>query len=47
MNLGLLYEMAGDRDRARTSFETFLTKASPAQYGSVIPRVREKLATLK
>ncbi|MEP6539666.1 MAG: tetratricopeptide repeat protein, partial [Bryobacteraceae bacterium] len=47
MNLGLLYDMAGDRGRARASFETFLAKASPAQYGSVIPRVREKLATLK
>jgi choline-sulfatase len=47
MNLGLLYEMAGDRARARTSFETFLAKASPAQYGDIIPRVRQELATLK
>jgi choline-sulfatase len=47
MNLGLLYEMAGDRPRARSSFETFLAKASPAQYGSIIPRVRQELAALK
>jgi hypothetical protein len=47
MNLGLLYEMAGERDRARSSLETFLSKASPAQYGSVIPRVREKIASLR
>ena len=47
MNLGLLYEMAGDRARARSSFETFLAKASPAQYGSIIPRVRQELAALK
>ena len=47
MNLGLLYEMAGDRQRARSSFETFLAKASPAQYGSIIPRVRQELAGLK
>ncbi len=47
MNLGLLYEMAGDRARARSSFETFIAKASPAQYGSVLPRVREKLASLR
>ena len=47
MNLGLLYEMAGDRQRARASFETFLAKASPAQYGSIIPRVRQELASLK
>jgi arylsulfatase A-like enzyme/tetratricopeptide (TPR) repeat protein len=47
MNLGLLYEMAGDRPRARSSFETFLAKASSAQYGSIIPRVRQELAALK
>ena len=47
MNLGLIYEMAGDRARARASLETFLTKAPAAQYGSIIPRVREKLATLR
>ena len=47
MNLGLLYEMAGDKARARSSFETFLAKASPAQYGSIIPRVRQELTTLR
>ncbi len=47
MNLGLLYEMAGDRARARSSFETFLAKANPAEYGTIIPRVRQELATLK
>jgi choline-sulfatase len=46
MNLGLLYEMAGDRERARTHFETFLAKAAPAQYGSIIPKVKQELATL-
>jgi choline-sulfatase len=47
LNLGLIYEMAGDRARARSCFETFLAKASPAQYGTVIPRVRQKLASLR
>ncbi len=47
MNLGLLYEMAGDRERARACFQTFLDKASPKQYGSLIPKVRRELATLK
>jgi arylsulfatase A-like enzyme/Tfp pilus assembly protein PilF len=47
MNLGLIYEMAGERDRARASFETFLAKASPAEYGDIIPRVRQELASLK
>ncbi len=47
MNLGLIYEMAGDKARARASFETFLARASPAQYGHIIPRVKQELATLK
>jgi choline-sulfatase len=47
MNLGLLYEMAGEKARARASFERFLSKASPAQYGEIIPRVRQELAKLK
>jgi arylsulfatase A-like enzyme/Tfp pilus assembly protein PilF len=47
LNLGLLYEMAGDRARARSSFETFLAKASPAHYGHVIPRVKQELANLR
>jgi choline-sulfatase len=47
MNLGVLYEMAGDRMRARANFEKFLAKASPAQYGHVIPRVRQELASLR
>jgi tetratricopeptide (TPR) repeat protein len=47
MNLGILYQMSGDRARARASFERFLEKASPAQYGQIIPRVRQELATLR
>jgi hypothetical protein len=47
MNLGIIYEMAGDRARARSSFEAFLAKASPARYGNIIPRVRQELATLR
>ena len=47
LNLGLIYKMAGDRDRARTCFQAFLAKASPAQYRDVIPQVREELAGLQ
>ncbi len=47
MNLGVLYEMAGDRARARSNFESFLAKASPSQYGHIIPRVRQELVSLK
>ncbi len=47
MNLGLIYEMQGDRARARSCFEAFLAKASRAQYGSIIPKVKQELATLQ
>jgi arylsulfatase A-like enzyme/Tfp pilus assembly protein PilF len=47
MNLGVLYQMAGDRARARSSFEMFLAKASPSQYGHIIPRVRQELEALR
>lgn len=47
MNLGLIYEMAGEKALARRSFEMFLAKASPARYGTIIPRVRKELATLQ
>jgi arylsulfatase A-like enzyme/cytochrome c-type biogenesis protein CcmH/NrfG len=47
LNLGLIYKMAGDRARARICFQTFLAKASPAQYGQVIPKVREELVELQ
>jgi hypothetical protein len=47
MNLGLIYEMAGDRARARAHFETFLAKASPTQYANIIPKVKQELATLQ
>ena len=47
LNLGLIYRMAGERGKARTCFEAFLAKASPAQYGEVIPKVRDALAELR
>jgi len=47
MNLGLIYEMAGDRARARQCFEAFLAKASGTQYASIIPKVKQELATLQ
>jgi hypothetical protein len=39
--------MAGDHAHARQCFETFLAKASPAQYGEVIPKVRAALAEMR
>ena len=47
LNLGLIYKDAGDRARARACFQAFLAKASPAQYGQVIPKVREELIALQ
>jgi arylsulfatase A-like enzyme/Flp pilus assembly protein TadD len=47
MNLGLIYEMAGDRAQARACFEAFLAKASRTQYASIIPKVKQELATLQ
>jgi Tfp pilus assembly protein PilF len=47
LNLGLIYKMAGDRVHARERFEIFLAKASPKQYGEVIPKVREALVALQ
>lgn len=43
LNLGLIYKMEGDRARARVCFETFLAKAPRAQYGQLLPKVREEL----
>jgi choline-sulfatase len=47
LNLGLIYRMAGEGGKARTCFEAFLAKASPKQYGEVIPKVRAALAELR
>jgi arylsulfatase A-like enzyme/Flp pilus assembly protein TadD len=47
LNLGLIYRMAGEGAKARACFETFLAKASPAQYGEVLPKVRAALAELR
>ncbi|MGA2576288.1 MAG: sulfatase-like hydrolase/transferase [Bryobacteraceae bacterium] len=47
LNLGLIYKMAGDRTRARECFQAFLAKASPQQYGQVIPQVRQELTDMQ
>lgn len=47
LNLGHIYKMTGDRARARTCFEAFLARASPAQYGQVIQDVRNELVALQ
>ena len=47
LNLGLIYRMAGEGAKARACFEIFLAQASPAQYGEVIPKVRDALTKLR
>lgn len=47
LNLGLIYRMSGDNARARTHFQAFLAKASPKQYGPLIPKVKEELAAMQ
>ena len=47
LNLGRIYQIIGAYTRARTCFEAFLAKASPKEYGAVIPKVRAELAAMK
>jgi choline-sulfatase len=46
MNLGLLAQNAGDSQAAIGYYRQFLKRASPAQYGEVIPKVKAALADL-
>lgn len=47
LNLGRAYKILGDIPRARASFEAFLAEAPPAQYGPIIARLRQELATMR
>jgi Flp pilus assembly protein TadD len=47
LNLGRIYKMAGDNARARVCFEAFLAKASPAEYGSMIAKIKSELTTMQ
>lgn len=47
LNLGRIYKIMGAKARARACFKAFLAKASPAEYGEIIPKVREELAALQ
>jgi choline-sulfatase len=47
LNLGRIYKMIGANKRARTCFEAFLAKATPAEYGRIIPKIKAELAELQ
>ena len=47
LNLGRIYKMMGANTRARACFEAFLAKASPAEYGQIIEKVKAELAGMQ
>jgi arylsulfatase A-like enzyme/Flp pilus assembly protein TadD len=47
LNLGRIYQIMGAKTRARACFEAFLAKASPAEFGAIIPKVKAELAEMK
>lgn len=47
LNLGRIYKMIGANARARACFEVFLAKATPAEYGHIIPKIKAELAQLQ
>ena len=47
LNLGRIYKIMGDNEHARACFDAFLAKASPAEYGAVIAKIREELAAMR
>jgi choline-sulfatase len=47
LNLGLLYQKAGQKQQALHYYQMFLQKAPRGQYGSLLPKVREAIQQLQ
>ncbi len=47
LNLGILYDKAGDKPLALRYYQQFLAKASPKDYAALIPQVRAAVQDLK
>ncbi|MGO8788243.1 MAG: sulfatase-like hydrolase/transferase [Terriglobia bacterium] len=47
LNLGVLYDKAGNKPLALRYYQQFLEKASPKDYGALIPKVRAAVQDLK
>ena len=47
LNLGVLYDKAGDKTQALRYYQQFLEKASPKDYSALIPKVRAAVQDLK
>jgi arylsulfatase A-like enzyme/Flp pilus assembly protein TadD len=47
LNLGVLYQKTGHRQRALHYLELFVQKASPQQYGALLPKVRAAIQEMR
>jgi arylsulfatase A-like enzyme/Tfp pilus assembly protein PilF len=47
LNLGVLFDKAGNKPQALRYYQQFLEKASPQEYGALIPKVRAAVRDLK
>ena len=47
LNLGVLFDKAGNKPLALHYYQQFLEKASPKDYGALIPKVRAAVQDLK
>jgi choline-sulfatase len=47
LNLGMLYQKAGEKQQALRCFQTFLQKAPPERYGKLFPMVRGTIRQLQ
>jgi arylsulfatase A-like enzyme/Flp pilus assembly protein TadD len=47
LNLGVLYDKAGDKPQALHYYQQFLDRASPRDYGALIPKVRAAVQDLR
>lgn len=47
LNLGVLFDKAGNKPLALRYYQQFLDKASPKDYGTLIPKVRSAIQDLK